>query len=259
VKKGKGGYKVGTWGGRPVLGWQRVKGKSSKAPSESNATETSTKSDEKSTKSEAKKSTEVYVVRPGDSLWAIAERYLGDGNRYLELARYNHISNPSLLRTGQRIRIPGAVTPKKKKKVEEPPAATPTASHTAPEVAKTSEAPHKDEPLEAELGTSKSLSDLSRKVGQYFQSLPEDSAKGTLHATLKLSGLATLGVDLDFKGRRQQGAWSLQIQGKARLSKILFWSFGRGGISFSGTLNLKGNGERESYKLLSLHLLPFTV
>lgn len=44
------------------------------------------------------------VVR-GDTLWAIARRYLGDGSRYPELAKKNGIQNPNLIYPGQVITI----------------------------------------------------------------------------------------------------------------------------------------------------------
>ncbi|WP_395117188.1 LysM peptidoglycan-binding domain-containing protein [Rhodanobacter sp. FW102-FHT14D06] len=47
-----------------------------------------------------------HVVQSGESYSTLAARYLGDANLFLILARYNHSTNPSLLRTGQTLRIP---------------------------------------------------------------------------------------------------------------------------------------------------------
>ena len=49
------------------------------------------------------------ALAPGDSdtLWAIAERFLGDGNRYQEIANANGIANPDLINPGQVLNIPG--------------------------------------------------------------------------------------------------------------------------------------------------------
>lgn len=50
-----------------------------------------------------------YRVRSGDSLWKIAERFLGDGLLWRKLYRKNAgaISNPRLIRPGQTLSIPG--------------------------------------------------------------------------------------------------------------------------------------------------------
>ncbi|GGS11782.1 LysM peptidoglycan-binding domain-containing protein [Deinococcus sedimenti] len=49
----------------------------------------------------------VYVVKAGDSLSSIAERYYGDPMQYKKIAHFNNISNPDLIHPGDRIRIPG--------------------------------------------------------------------------------------------------------------------------------------------------------
>lgn len=49
-----------------------------------------------------------YVVRPGDSYSALASRHLGDAGLFLLLARYNRSDNPSDLRVGEVIRLPGS-------------------------------------------------------------------------------------------------------------------------------------------------------
>ncbi|NES08230.1 MAG: alpha/beta fold hydrolase [Okeania sp. SIO2F4] len=48
-----------------------------------------------------------YTVQPGDSLWAIAQRTTGDGNRYWDIANYNDIDNPNAIYVGQQILVPG--------------------------------------------------------------------------------------------------------------------------------------------------------
>jgi nucleoid-associated protein YgaU len=49
----------------------------------------------------------VYVVKRGDTLWAISRRYLGSGKRYPALVRANRgrISNPDLIFPGQKLRL----------------------------------------------------------------------------------------------------------------------------------------------------------
>ncbi len=51
--------------------------------------------------------TDAYVVQKGDSLWSIAKALLGDGKRYLELAKLNGISAPYTIYTGQVLSIEG--------------------------------------------------------------------------------------------------------------------------------------------------------
>ena len=45
-------------------------------------------------------------MQKGDSLWAIAARFLGSGSRYGEIAALNGISNANLIYPGQKLRIP---------------------------------------------------------------------------------------------------------------------------------------------------------
>lgn len=49
-----------------------------------------------------------YVVRSGDSLWTIAQRQLGDGNRYVELRKLNDdvLEDSNRLQVGMRLRLP---------------------------------------------------------------------------------------------------------------------------------------------------------
>ncbi|MEJ5258983.1 MAG: LysM peptidoglycan-binding domain-containing protein [Anaerohalosphaeraceae bacterium] len=49
-----------------------------------------------------------YVVQPGDRLWDIAQKYLGDGKRYQEIVQLNQaqIPNPDNLQAGTRLKIP---------------------------------------------------------------------------------------------------------------------------------------------------------
>jgi len=47
-----------------------------------------------------------YTVESGDTLWAISERFYGDGSRYLQIADASGISNPDLIEPGQVLTIP---------------------------------------------------------------------------------------------------------------------------------------------------------
>lgn len=55
---------------------------------------------------EDKKEDIIHIVVKGDTLWGIAQKYLGAGSRYMEIAKYNNITNPSIINVGQKIRIP---------------------------------------------------------------------------------------------------------------------------------------------------------
>lgn len=46
-----------------------------------------------------------YVVKRGDTLWAIARKYLGSGTKYPQIAQENGIKNPNLIYPGQVFRI----------------------------------------------------------------------------------------------------------------------------------------------------------
>lgn len=48
----------------------------------------------------------VYRVEKGDYLGHIADRYLGEFDRYPELAKLNEIRDPDLIRPGQKLRLP---------------------------------------------------------------------------------------------------------------------------------------------------------
>jgi LysM repeat protein len=47
-----------------------------------------------------------YTVVSGDTLWAISERFYGDGSRYQQIADASGISNPDLIHPGQVLTIP---------------------------------------------------------------------------------------------------------------------------------------------------------
>ncbi len=51
-----------------------------------------------------------YVVKRGDYLWKIAQRYYNDGYKWVEIARVNNLKNPNLLFAGQKLIIP-TITP----------------------------------------------------------------------------------------------------------------------------------------------------
>jgi nucleoid-associated protein YgaU len=49
---------------------------------------------------------QTYTVVSGDTLWAISERFYGDGNQYQRIADASGVSNPDLIYPGQVLTIP---------------------------------------------------------------------------------------------------------------------------------------------------------
>jgi nucleoid-associated protein YgaU len=47
-----------------------------------------------------------YTVVSGDTLWAISERFYGDGNQYQRIADASGVNNPDLIYPGQVLTIP---------------------------------------------------------------------------------------------------------------------------------------------------------
>ncbi len=47
-----------------------------------------------------------YTVVSGDTLWAIAERFYGDGSKYQRIADASGVANPDLIHPGQVLTIP---------------------------------------------------------------------------------------------------------------------------------------------------------
>jgi LysM repeat protein len=56
-------------------------------------------------KAQAQNGDRIHIVQPGETLGTIAAKY---GISYQQLARHNGISNPNLVRVGQRVRIPSS-------------------------------------------------------------------------------------------------------------------------------------------------------
>ena len=47
----------------------------------------------------------IHTVKRGESLWFIAEKYLGNGIKYTEIMKFNEKTSP-LISVGEKIKIP---------------------------------------------------------------------------------------------------------------------------------------------------------
>ena len=78
---------------------------SSNASNTSNATTTQKAVVEQKRPTTGKETPKTHTVKSGETLWAIAKKYLGDGSKYTELAKINKISNPNVIKVGQVIKL----------------------------------------------------------------------------------------------------------------------------------------------------------
>lgn len=81
-----------------------------KVATSSSKKNTTTKKNEKKVSSSAKSkdAKRTYTVKKGDSLYKIAKKFYGNGNKYTKIynANKSQISNPNLIRIGQKLIIP---------------------------------------------------------------------------------------------------------------------------------------------------------
>ena len=87
----------------------REEKKKAKEKSATYTSETKKSGEIKSVKKEAKKkSYDVYSIKKGDTLWGLADRFYGDGKKYMKIYNANKelISNPNELSIGWQIKIP---------------------------------------------------------------------------------------------------------------------------------------------------------
>lgn len=262
VHKSNGLYTIKPWAGRPVLGWQH----------QGTLTDVNTKTTEKSNKETSDTQTNSnptptttvrHKVKKGENLWGIAQHYYGDGNRYMEIAHANKLTNPSLLRVGQMLTIPGIKGHNTQKKEIEKSPETTTAPETTtvPKTTTAPESPAQTENLEASLGTVHNLTELSDKVGNFFRKQHAEQghkATGTLTATLNLANLANFSVSMTFNGSYTTAGWSLQTAWDVRIARLFFWSMGKSapGLRFNGHLNIHPKNGDETFKFLSASLIP---
>lgn len=69
-----------------------------------------------------------YTVKPGDTLFTIAEKYYDDGYKYTEILKENNLENENLISEGQLIMIPELAGESRDELVEETSSPSPEAS-----------------------------------------------------------------------------------------------------------------------------------
>ena len=62
----------------------------------------------------------LYTMQSGDSLSSVSKRYLDDALKFYVLARYNDLDNPSQIKVGQVIKVPGEARPGAVQQAESP-------------------------------------------------------------------------------------------------------------------------------------------
>ena len=101
-----------------------------------------------------------YTVQPGETLIALAERFLGNKLKFYQLARYNGVKVPSSLAAGSVLRIPGTpprpaapvhVAPRPEPAAPRPVRARPTPAPAVPAPAPTPAAPAANPALAGQL------------------------------------------------------------------------------------------------------------
>ena len=113
-----------------------------------------------------------YVVKPGESLSKIAQRFMGDIYSFYLLARYNDIKVPKQLGGGQVIRIPGKAPPPEPKPAvaAKPPAPEPTAPALVPTTVVTTPAPPPEPPPAVQ---AVRLAEAAERTGDLDRALTE--------------------------------------------------------------------------------------
>lgn len=141
-----------------------------------------------------------YVVRQGDTMSGLAQRFLGDPLMSYALARYNGLSSPLAIAPGQSLRIPGkAKAPVVTRKSEVEPAksgASPTASAARPDKpAKPAAHPATAARLRGQGLAAMNSGAINRAVALLRQALAHDPDNGLIRndLTRALRVQATLG------------------------------------------------------------------
>ncbi len=134
----------------------------------------------------------VYTVKPGETLWSLSKRLLGDPLLFYALAKYNEIDVPESVNGGQALLIPG-VAPRRV--VVAAPPRRPVAKPAAPAPA-----------VQARAADPAQASQLRRTALEHMNRGQIDQAEALLQQASVLDpGNATIQADLD-RARRIQAS-----------------------------------------------------
>lgn len=107
-----------------------------------------------------------YVVQPGETLTALADRFLGNRLMTYQLARYNGIAKPTQLAAGQTLRIPGTAPAPVRRAAPQPtrpaPVAAPARAQPSRPQAATPAAAARVDPVAARQLRTQGLSALNK-------------------------------------------------------------------------------------------------
>ena len=273
VQGSEGARSVKPWGSYPILGWQHP-GKVSPQPtggSSGSSTGSSTGSGDIR-----------HTVQRGETLWGIANRYYGDGDRYMEIARANHLKNPSAINTGQVLTIPGTAKAAPKPETPAPVQTAPTAAAptvAAPTVAapatgadtkaidqaaldqKAAQGKAAGDRLQQDLGQVGSLAQFNRVAGGFLGALAPgegNQTSGKVSLEFKLAKAVDFAVELDFKVSRADGALKLETALSFKIAKVfpLLFAELKVGAYIKGALKAQGDSGQEIMDMISLAMLP---
>ena len=103
----------------------------------------------------------MIIVHPGDTLWKIAERELGNGNRFKEIAEWNNLQAPYKITAGENIEIKDSADSSQIQKPESNSSAESSASMQHSTLETTAVSPLISSSFRSETNISKSLTKIS--------------------------------------------------------------------------------------------------
>ena len=159
-----------------------------------------------------------YIVRPGETLGSIAQRFLGDSCEFYLLSRFNKLKYPKQLAVGQTIRLPGRINVAAPPPPP-PPAAAGTPAPAAPVVVKPAPVvatPKVEAPPPPEV--KKPEPDRSAEVARLYRRGQEEYRRQNLAAAINAYD-GVLAIDPNHSGARVGRQQAFELQEKLRRIK----------------------------------------